>query len=73
MLSADDLFAVALWRGCHCTSVSAWGQFWSPMPRPRLLLPRQPGEGRVGFPYRVELWWSRTGKESSGGRKQGVV
>jgi hypothetical protein len=31
-------------------SVSAWGPFWNPMPRPRLLLPRPPGEGGVGFP-----------------------
>ena len=43
---------------CHNTyatvavsaSVSAWGPFWPPMPRPRLLLPRPPGEGGVGFP-----------------------
>jgi hypothetical protein len=48
--SSDGLYAVALWRGCHCTSVSAWGPFWPPMPRPRLLLPRPPGEGVVGFP-----------------------
>ena len=48
--SADGLYAVALWRGCRGTSVSAWGPFWPPMPRPRLLLPRPPGEGGVGFP-----------------------
>ena len=48
--SADGLYAVALWRGCHCTSVSAWGPFWPPMPRPRLLLPRPPGGDWVGFP-----------------------
>ncbi len=44
------IYAVALWRGCHCTSASAWGPFWPPMPRPGLLLPRPPGEGGVGFP-----------------------
>jgi len=38
------------WLICHCTSVSAWGPFWPPMPRPRLLPPRPPGEGGVGFP-----------------------
>ncbi len=47
--SADGLYAVALWRGCHGTSASAWGPFWPPMPRPCLLLPRPPGEGGVGF------------------------
>jgi hypothetical protein len=31
-------------------SVSAWGLFWPPMPRPRLLLLMQPGGGGVGFP-----------------------
>jgi hypothetical protein len=46
---ADGLYAVALWRGCRCTSASAWGPFWPPMPRPCLLLPRPPGEGGVGF------------------------
>jgi len=40
--SADGLYAVALWQGCRCTCVSAWGPFWPPMPRPRLLLPRPP-------------------------------
>jgi hypothetical protein len=47
--SEDGLYAVALWRGCRCTSASAWGPFWPPMPRPCLLLPRPPGEGGVGF------------------------
>ena len=50
VLSADGLYAVAMWRGCHCTSVSAWGPFWPPMTSPRLLLLRKPGEGGVGFP-----------------------
>jgi hypothetical protein len=53
--SADGLYAVALWRGCRGASASAWGPFWqkktlAPMPRPRLLLQRPPGEGGVGFP-----------------------
>ncbi len=48
--SADGLYAVALWRGCHCTSVSAWGPFWPPMPHPSLLLQRLTGKGGVGFP-----------------------
>jgi hypothetical protein len=47
--SADGLYVVALWRGCHGTSVSAWGLFWPPKPRPCLLLQRPSGEGRVGF------------------------
>ena len=49
--SADCLYTVALCLGCHCTSVSAWGQFWPPMPRPLLLLQMQSGEGWVWFPY----------------------
>ena len=48
--SADGLYAVALWLGCRGTSVSAWGPFWPPMPRPRLLLLMQPGEDGVWFP-----------------------
>ncbi len=48
--SADGLYAVDLWRGCRGTSVSAWGPYWPPMPRPRLLLQRPTGEGGVGFP-----------------------
>jgi hypothetical protein len=42
--------AARLWRDCRSTSASAWGPFWPPMPRPRLLLPRPPGGGGVGFP-----------------------
>jgi hypothetical protein len=33
------------------------------------VLPRPPGGGGVGF----QLWRSRTGKGSSGGRKKGLV
>ena len=44
------LYAVARWRGCLSTSASAWGAFWPPMPRPRLLLTRPPGGSGVGFP-----------------------
>ncbi len=71
VLSADGLYAVALWRGCRSASASAWGPFWPPMPRPRC-------SGRLaragsGSHSGVKLWRSRTGKGSSGGRKKGVV
>ena len=48
----DGLYVVALWQGCHSTSAFAWGPFWPPMPRPRLLLPLPTGGGGVGFPWR---------------------
>jgi hypothetical protein len=51
--STDGLYAVALWRGCRSTSASAWGPFWSPVPRLRLRPPRPPGGGGVGFPLRL--------------------
>jgi hypothetical protein len=54
--SADGLYAVTLWMGCHSTSSSAWGQVWPPVPRPCLL--QQLPTGGDGVPacsgHRVE-------------------
>jgi hypothetical protein len=59
--SADGLYTVTLWRGCHSTSASAWGPFWPPVPRPRLL-PQRPTPP-VGFPLRGTLRDREAGSE----------
>ena len=69
--SADGLNTVALWRGCRRASVSAWGPFWPPVPRPRLRPPRPPGGDGVGFPLRGGVWAEEDRIGVFGGEQQG--
>jgi hypothetical protein len=54
--SKDYLYSITMCQGCLSTSVSAWGPFWSPVPRLRLRQQWLPDGGGVGFPLRGGVW-----------------
>jgi hypothetical protein len=63
--------SVEMWQGCCIASALAWGPFWPPVPRPRLLPELPPAGLWVGFPFWGGVWaeWDRMGV--FGGEQEG--